>query len=98
MIKGLIMASGLITFRILFGKNAKIKSHSIVLAFSMLNLLWITALLVSIFGGEEISLQIVSIIVSIAYPLILTILGIKNRKKSKANNERKEDSVGELKN
>ena len=86
MIKALIMASGLLTFRILFGKEAKIKSNSIILVFSLLNLLWIASLLVSIFGGEDISLQIVCIILTVAYPLILTILGIKNRKKSKSDN------------
>ena len=81
MIKGFIMASGLITYRILFGKKSQVKNPSIILGFSMLNLLWITTLIISIVGIKESNAYIISNIISIVYPTLLIFFGIKNKKK-----------------
>lgn len=81
LLMGLLMASGMLVHRVLFGKNPKeVKDSRTILGYSILNMLWLFTLVGALFGGEILILQILCIILFIAYPTILTILGIKHRK------------------
>ena len=91
MIKGLfmalLMASGQLVHCILYGKDATERKDSRTLfGYALLNMAWIVVLLGAIFGGEILILQIICIILSIAYPVILAILGIKRRNNTNQSN------------
>ena len=100
MIKGCLMASGLINLYILYGKNGKNgKVGNQVIGYSLLNMIWLFTLFGSIYGGAEPILQIVCIAFTIAYPAILSICGIRNRRKMKdmkQEAEKENISVDEL--
>lgn len=98
MIKGLfmalLMASGQLVHCILYGKDATERKDSrTLLGYASLNMAWIVVLLGAIFGGEILILQIICIILSIAYPVILAILGIKRRNNTNRINEQEGESV-----
>ena len=86
MLKGLLMASGTITLYILYGKNVDKKSYRVALAYSLLNMLWLLTLLCS-FIEPGLATRIGCIVFTIAYPAIITICGIRNRKR---NNKKEE--------
>lgn len=81
MIKGFLMASGLITLYILYGKNTdSVKTNNRMIGYSLLNMIWLLTLMGSIIGGSEPVLQIVCIVFAVAYPAIIIMCGIRNRK------------------
>lgn len=89
MLQGLLMASGSITLYILYGKNAdKSKFNNIrAIGYSLLNMLWLITLFCSFDSGSGLATQIACIVLTIAYPAIIIICGIRNRKR----NNKKED-------
>ena len=83
MLKGILMASGWITLYALYGaKNFDGgKGNKKMLGYSMLNVLWLVAVLGAIFVDDGIVTRLILIAVAVAYPIIITACGIKNRKK-----------------
>lgn len=80
MLKGLLMASGWLT---LYALNRKDADYRWAILYSLLNCAWLMCVLFAIFEHN-----VVSILISIAYPAIITAFGIRNRKKAKENAEK----------
>lgn len=82
MLKGLMMASGLLT---LYALNWKDANYRWALLFSLLNFGWLFAVMFCFFEHEDLVAFAVCIIISIAYPAVVAAFGIRNRKKAKDN-------------
>ena len=89
MLHSLIFASGSLTLYILYGKNVnKDEFYNLrALGYTLLNLFWLIALFCSFDSDSGIATQLVCIVLTIAYPAIITIFGIRNRKR---NNKKEE--------
>ena len=89
MIKGLMMASGLLTMYILYGKNFDGgTNNSKVALYSFLNICWALCFFALLSGDEMVVLG--ALVLIIAYPAIIIALGIRNRRKAKANDTKTE--------
>ena len=82
MLKGLLMASGWLALYALDRKDA---DYRWAMLFSLLNIGWLFAVMFCFFEHEDPIALAVCIIISIAYPAIITVFGIRNRKKAKVN-------------
>lgn len=86
MIKGLMMASGLLTMYILHGKNFDGgTNNSKVALYSFLNICWVLCFFFALLAQNEPIALVVLILIIVAYPAIIIALGIRNRRKAKAN-------------
>jgi uncharacterized membrane protein len=86
MIKGLMMASGFLTMYILYGKNYDGgKNNSKVALYSFLNICWALCFFFALLAQNEPIALAVLILIIIAYPAIIIVCGIRNRRKAKAN-------------
>lgn len=83
MLQSLLLSSGRLTLYILYGKNVnKNKFYSMrALGYTLLNMLWLITLFSSFDSGSGLAVQIACIVITIAYPAIIIICGIRNKKK-----------------
>lgn len=79
MIKGFMMASGLLTLYILHGKNC---DNSRVGLYSFLNICWTLCILFAFLAQDDPVALAAMILIIIAYPAIIIVCGIRNRRNS----------------
>lgn len=77
------MASGWLTLCALYGaKNFDGgKGNKKMLGYSMLNVLWLSFVAGAIFVDDGIVERLILVAIAVAYPVIITVCGIRNRKK-----------------
>ena len=84
-----MMASGLLTMYILYGKDYDAgENNSRAILYSLLNIVW--ALCFFLMMSQDVAVLIGALVFIVAYPAIIIALGIRNRRKAKAN-ERKDE-------
>lgn len=84
MLQALLFASGGITLSILYGENVKKDEfyNMRALGYSLLNMFWLITLFCSFDSGSGIAIQIACIVFAIAYPAIIIMCGVRNRKRN----------------
>ena len=89
MLQALLLSSGKLIRYILYGENAKNSELRNIceLGYTILNMFWLIMLVCSFDSDSGLATQFVCIVLTIAYPAIITICSIRNRKR---NNKKEE--------